>query len=125
MSGVDANRTQRHTQAQRHVAAVALEIIGLLLQAVVNVERMHLLGPALGTGRQQRGGIGAATEANGERQRWRSAASAWSRLWLMGEAPCPVRAQWPTGKLCSDDAAMLSCADCALMPLSSPHPPPS
>ena len=48
-----------------------LEIIGRRLQSVVNVERAHLARPARGAGREQRGRIGAAAEADRQRQRRR------------------------------------------------------
>ena len=41
--------------------------IGRRLQAVVHMNGMHLLRPTQSTSDQQSGGIGAATERNGER----------------------------------------------------------
>jgi len=62
--------SQRHPQRQTQGAAMRLKAIGSGLQAMVDVHRPHLSWPAAGTGQEQRGGVGSATESDRQRKAW-------------------------------------------------------
>ena len=60
---------QGHAQARAQVDAMALEVVGRRLQAVVHMPGLHLPRPARGAGQQQRAGVGAAAQRHRQRQR--------------------------------------------------------
>ena len=66
--GMDATHLQRNGQFRADMAAVLLEGIGRLLQSMVDVDGLHLSGPAPHGGQQEDGGVGAAAVGDGERQ---------------------------------------------------------
>ena len=68
---IDTAPQQGHVQARTQRAAVALEVVGRRLQAVVHMPGLHLPRPARRAGQQQRGGIGAAAQGHRQRQRGR------------------------------------------------------
>ena len=64
-----AAHLQRHAKGRANAAAVLGECVRRVLQPVVDVDRLHLSGPALHGGQQEHGGIGAAAVRDGQGQR--------------------------------------------------------
>ena len=68
MLGVDLALHQGHLPLVAQLLAMLCKLVSSLLQAMVNVNSPHLPRPFLDTSQKQGGGIGTATERNGDRQ---------------------------------------------------------
>ena len=71
MAGIDMPHHQGHLKRRTQTLAMHDKAVGRRLQAVVHVNGGHLPGPPAGTADQQRGGICAAAQRDGQRQRRR------------------------------------------------------
>jgi hypothetical protein len=67
VSGIDVHLMQRYSEARTDCLAMPREIIGRGLQAMMNMDCVHIAGPSAGGGQQQGRGIGTATERDRER----------------------------------------------------------
>jgi hypothetical protein len=70
MAGIHFLHHQRHLQAGTKNLAMPLKIITCSLQAMVYMDGRHLPWPLARASQQQRGGIGTAAVAYGQRQGW-------------------------------------------------------
>ncbi len=87
---IDTLHRQRHLQPRAQRSAVLLEAVGRGLQTVVHMDGPHLAWPARGAGQQQGGGVGAAAQAHGQRQRGRKGAQRGVEGLGHGSAPASV-----------------------------------